>query len=148
MHWVPARTFCRPSTVASWPVTGTCPARPFFCRIEITDPASPSLAAYTPSTLPSAAVYICSKMVTALSLSQSGTACSPTILTVGTLSTTECAPPVNSVALLSVGDPLRNNTFDCLPARQSTSPCPCSWPTLVLSNDTYTSADPPSVNRS
>ena len=56
-------------------------------------------------------------MVTALSLSQSGTACSPTILIVGVLSMTECAPAVNSVALLSVGEPLRNTTFDGLPAK-------------------------------
>jgi hypothetical protein len=46
---------------------------------------------------------------------------------------------LNSVALLSVGEPLRNAMFAVvLPesVRHFSSPWPCSFPTSTLSNDT------------
>ena len=72
--------FCRPWTVASWPVTGTSPLALFFLRMAMAALPRPSFAARTPSILPSALVYICSKMVPACWLSQSGTDWSSTFL--------------------------------------------------------------------
>jgi hypothetical protein len=70
--------FCRPWSVASCPVTGTVPFTPFFLRMAIAALPRPSLAARTPSIFPPVSVYICSKIVPACWLSQSGTAWSAT----------------------------------------------------------------------
>src|SRR3954471_2582399 len=105
MHWLPARMFCRPWTAASCPVTGIFWLLRF--RVWIAAFASVSLAAYRPWMLPPAWVYICSKMVWACTASHLGTACSATLVYLLTLSSTECAPLENRVALLSSGEPLR-----------------------------------------
>src|ERR1044072_4401 len=72
MYWSPRRIACRPSAVASCPVTGTLPLRPFFCSTVMIAPARPSLAATTPSTLPPFLVRSCSKVVPPCWLSQLG----------------------------------------------------------------------------
>jgi hypothetical protein len=53
MHCVPASTRCSPSTLASWPVTGTLPARPLAFSRATMPPAMVSFAETTPSILPS-----------------------------------------------------------------------------------------------
>ena len=73
MHCVPSSTRCRPSSVASWPVVGIFPDSPLRLSTDTTAPPSPSLALSTPTNLPLALVYICSKIVPAFVLSQSGT---------------------------------------------------------------------------
>ena len=73
MHWEPSSTRCRPSAVASWPVVGILSVSPLRLSTAATAPPRPSLAAATPTKLPFAFVYICSKIVPAFVLSQSGT---------------------------------------------------------------------------
>lgn len=58
--------------MASWPVTGTLPLRFCFFRIVITALPRPSFAASTPPIF-GCWVSICSKIVAAWALSQSGT---------------------------------------------------------------------------
>ena len=64
--------FCSPCTVASWPVTGTLPLRLFFFSTAMAALPRPSLAASTPAIF-GCSVSICSKIVPACALSQSGT---------------------------------------------------------------------------
>ncbi len=72
MHWSPATMFWMPCSVASWPVTGIWSS--LRCLIaEMAALPRPSLAASTPSILLSAFWSICSKIVSAFWLSQSGT---------------------------------------------------------------------------
>src|SRR5437763_991522 len=102
MHWSPSRTCCRPWTVASCPVTGTWPLRLFFFSTEITELAMPSLATSTPL-MSLLAVSICSKIVPAWALSQSGTAWFGPLTNVPSEyfgSSTELYPCAKSVALL------------------------------------------------
>ncbi len=71
---------CRPSGVASCPVTMTLPFRPYLVSTVMIAPASPSLAACTPSTLPPLAVSSCSKVVPPIWLSHFSMACLATSL--------------------------------------------------------------------
>ena len=132
---------CRPWTVASCPVTGTWPLRLFFFSTEMTEFAMPSLATRTPL-MSLLAVSICSKIVPAWVLSQSGTDWFGPLTRVPSEyfgSSTELYPCANSVALLSVGEPFSSATlafWAFMSVRHLSRPWPCSLPTATLSNDT------------
>src|SRR4026208_399224 len=74
MHWVPSSTRCRPSSVASRPVVGMSLVSPLRLSTAATAPPRPSLAESTPTNLPLALVNICSKIVPAFRVFQSGAA--------------------------------------------------------------------------
>ena len=72
MHWSPERMFWIPCGVASCPVTGICLSLRALIA-EMAELPRPSLAASTPSILLLVFCSICSKIVSAFWLSQSGT---------------------------------------------------------------------------
>src|SRR6476646_3453200 len=134
MYCSPARIRWIAASSPSCPVTGGNGLIPAAFIAAIAPPPVPSLAASTPSNLLPSAVSACCISLCALSGLQSGVSYSLAILTLP--SSTECAPALNSVALLSVGEPLIITTVAfAFPPSASSRLWPCSLPTCSLSND-------------
>src|ERR671933_473039 len=133
MYWSPVRMRWMAANSASCPVTGGQGLTPAAFIAAIAPPAVPSLAAYTPSTLFPSAVSAWVISFWAWSGLQSGVSYSRATCTLP--SRTLCAPRLNRVALLSVGEPLII-TIDglFLPWSACSSDVPCSTPTRWLSN--------------